>query len=240
MTELLPHHTIALPSIHKILIKMNDTSKAATDAKTILFDVGGKIFRVSCSLIDEWPESMLARLVSDTGHDDDSMEKPIFIDRNGDTFQVVLDFMRYGCIALPRNLPRRIFVREMDYYGIHVNDDEIVSPNLALEELDRLRKSLAVAELNHDMFLLAVHAYHKFIIRRMHYVIINNDDEIGLKRKPSDCCKHSMTASTVLSSNLDTWAKRIVYSLSRDQGFVFDAFLIGGGRECHTCQLPRC
>ena len=185
---------------------MNDTSKAATGTKTILFDVSGKIFRVSRSLIDEWPESMLARLVSDRWHDDDdSMEKPIFIDRNGDIFQVVLDFMRYGCIALPRNLPKRTFVREMDYYGIHVNDDEIVSPNSALEELDCLRKSLAVAELNHDMFLLAVHAYHKFMIRGMHYVIIKNDDEIGLKHKPSEYCKHSMMASMVLSSNLDTY-----------------------------------
>lgn len=192
---------------------MNNTSTKATtsaDAKTILFDVGGKMFRVSRSLIDNWPESMLARLVSDTWRQEggDSREeerRPIFVDRNGDTFQVVLDYMRYGCIALPRNLPRWSFIREVDYYGIHVNDDDIISPNSACEELDRLRESLAEAEMNHDMFVLAVHAYHKFMIGRTNFFLINNDDEIGLKRKPSEYYQHSMMASMVLSSNLKTY-----------------------------------
>jgi hypothetical protein len=37
---------------------------------------------------------MLGRLVSDTWNDDP--EKEVFIDRNGDIFPYVLDYLRYG------------------------------------------------------------------------------------------------------------------------------------------------
>jgi hypothetical protein len=40
---------------------------------------------------------MLARIVSDTWQEDPT--KPVFIDRNGSTFDLVLDYLRYGSIT---------------------------------------------------------------------------------------------------------------------------------------------
>ena len=58
----------------------------------VQFDVGGRLFKTSRSLIDKHEDTMLARLVSDTWQEDPT--KPVFIDRNGDIFAHVLDYLR--------------------------------------------------------------------------------------------------------------------------------------------------
>ena len=63
-------------------------------ADTVKFDVGGRLFKVGRDLVDKYADSVLATLVSDTWQEDP--EETVFIDRNGDTFAYVLDFMRYG------------------------------------------------------------------------------------------------------------------------------------------------
>ena len=45
-------------------------------------------------------------------------ENPMFIDRDGDKFGHVLDYLRYGSIELPVTIPQAMFQRELDYYGI--------------------------------------------------------------------------------------------------------------------------
>lgn len=84
--------------------------------KTVRFDVGGKLFKTARSLIDRHEGTMLARLVSDTWQEDPT--KPVFIDRNGDIFEQVLEYLRYGSIALPSKLPKSMFLRDLDFYGI--------------------------------------------------------------------------------------------------------------------------
>ena len=194
-------------------------------AETIVFNVGGKLAEVSRSLIEQWPNTMLARLALVTSHGDSS--EPIFIDRNGLTFQVVLDYLRQGSMVLPHNLPRLSFIRELDFYGIpHCGADivnldssvnelkrlkEIVSTaelnmNLysSVDELKRLEEIVATAELHHDMFLIAHHAYHQYMSGRKS-IYIGNEDDIGLKRFPTDYCKDSLMASMALSRNLKTY-----------------------------------
>ena len=56
----------------------------------VQFDVGGRLFKTSRSLIDKHEGTMLARLVSDTWQEDPT--KPVFIDRDGDIFAQVLNF----------------------------------------------------------------------------------------------------------------------------------------------------
>ena len=64
------------------------------DEATVKFNVGGKHFEVSRALIDEHADSMLRRLVSDTWNEDPS--KAVFIDRDGDIFAHILNYLRYG------------------------------------------------------------------------------------------------------------------------------------------------
>ena len=69
--------------------------RGAVVATVVKFNVGGKHFEVSRALIDEQnSDTMLGRLVSDTWSNDPS--KPVFIDRNGDIFSHLLDYLRYG------------------------------------------------------------------------------------------------------------------------------------------------
>ena len=61
---------------------------------TIKFNVGGKHFEVSRDLMEMHSETMLGKLVSEAWQQDP--EESVFIDRNGDTFAYVLDYLRYG------------------------------------------------------------------------------------------------------------------------------------------------
>ncbi len=64
------------------------------NSSTIKFNVGGRHFEVSRDLIDTHSETMLGKLVSDAWQEDP--EEEVFIDRNGDIFAHVLDYLRYG------------------------------------------------------------------------------------------------------------------------------------------------
>jgi hypothetical protein len=53
------------------------------------------------------------------------MDKPLFIDRDGDKFSYVLDYLHYGSIDLPPAIPKTMFQRELDYYGIAAEDGTV-------------------------------------------------------------------------------------------------------------------
>lgn len=84
--------------------------------KTVKFNVGGKEFETSYSLIAKQEGSMLARLVSETWLKDPS--KPVFIDRSYDIFAFILEYLRHGCVVLPPSISREMFHRDMDFYGM--------------------------------------------------------------------------------------------------------------------------
>jgi hypothetical protein len=113
--------------------------RCETMAETVQFDVGGKVFRVARSLIEQHDQTMLARLVSERwqtqcgGKKDGRETKPIFIDRNGDNFGFVLDYLRYGKVNLPCLVPKENFLRDLDYFGVAVvkDDDTVRSDSVA-------------------------------------------------------------------------------------------------------------
>ena len=64
---------------------------------------------------------MLSKMISDTWHHQqtsasDSDDKRIFIDRSGDIFQHILEYLRYGSVVLPISIPTEMFTRELEYY----------------------------------------------------------------------------------------------------------------------------
>lgn len=88
---------------------------------TVMLNVGGKRFETSRDLIDQQPDSMLSKMISDTWHhqqtsDSNSEDEPIFIKRSGDIFQHVLEYLRYGSVVLPISIPTEMFIRELEYY----------------------------------------------------------------------------------------------------------------------------
>lgn len=62
--------------------------------ETVKFNVGGRHFEVSRGLIEEHSDSVLGKLVSDAWTADPTAA--LFVDRDGDIFAHVLNYLRYG------------------------------------------------------------------------------------------------------------------------------------------------
>jgi hypothetical protein len=93
-----------------------------TNTPTVTFDVGGKIFKTSRSLIRQHEGTLLARLV-DTWQMDPT--KPIIIDRDGDTFRFILNYLCHGHITLPVAVSKEMFLLDVDFYGIALEEGTV-------------------------------------------------------------------------------------------------------------------
>ena len=127
---------------------------------TVKFNVGGRLFEVSRELIDKYPDTVLGTLVADTWKEDP--EETVFIDRNGDTFAHVLDFMRYGSIDLPVTIAKSMFDRELGFYGINFQEGAINE-----ESLTQVSNTFHLFKSKHDMFLLALEAYYQYCTKKI-------------------------------------------------------------------------
>ena len=82
--------------------------------QTVTFDVGGRIHKVSHLLLKKQPRCTLGQLRDRTT----DHNEPIFIDRDGDLFVYVLNYLREGEIELPTSVPKTTFLNELKYYHI--------------------------------------------------------------------------------------------------------------------------
>jgi hypothetical protein len=89
--------------------------------KTVKFNIGGRPYTVTRSLLDLYPNTMLARSASKHWQEDSETE--IFIERDGSIFRFVLNYMRDGKVNLPITESREAVIDELEYYGIEVLDD---------------------------------------------------------------------------------------------------------------------
>lgn len=73
----------------------------------IKLNVGGKIYKTSRSLLCRYRKSLLCELVSEKlkeKNHPNGKEKEIFIDRNGNRFEYILDFLRDGILIIENDL----------------------------------------------------------------------------------------------------------------------------------------
>ena len=108
------------------------TTTTENGGTTVRLNVGGHRYEVSRSLLELYPESMLARLISDEWNDNESNDDDgnpdddvIFIDRNGRRFEYVLDFMRDHEVNLPMTESLEAVKKELVYYGLMVDVDGV-------------------------------------------------------------------------------------------------------------------
>lgn len=111
---------------HQVKSHQTDQSNLVNDKEnkeptTVQFDVGGTVYKVSRSLVNAFPQTMLARLISKTWQIDPNAT--IFIDRNGERFLYILDYMRDKEVHLPLSIPKAALVRDLHYFGF---DDILV------------------------------------------------------------------------------------------------------------------
>jgi len=91
-------------------------------------------------------------MISDTWHHQqtsasDSDDKPIFIDRSGDIFQHVLEYLRYGSVVLPMSIPTEMFTRELEYYLLEYDASTITDGE---ERFAVLKKEHATMKEKYD------------------------------------------------------------------------------------------
>jgi hypothetical protein len=94
----------------------------------VLLDVSGTVYKVPKTLLEAHRNTMLARLVSERWRKDNenNEEEAIFINRNGDRFQYILDYMRDEEVHLPINVSKDAIVKDLDYFGFEdVNMNKI-------------------------------------------------------------------------------------------------------------------
>ena len=85
--------------------------------KTVKFNVGGPYFEMSCALIEQQPESMLAQMVLLYQKGDG--EKHVFINKICDTFHVVLDYLHSDSVVLSPVIPTEIFLHNSEFHGLN-------------------------------------------------------------------------------------------------------------------------
>ncbi|KAL7468547.1 hypothetical protein ACHAXS_008766 [Conticribra weissflogii] len=144
---------------------MEENTQHDDTPKIVTFDVGGKEFKISREFIEKQEGSMLASLVSDTWLKDPS--KPIFIDRNYSIFEWVLDYLRYGSVTLPNSIHRDMFLRDLDFYGIVLEEGSVKSTSLASEAVDlkiaitNIDDKKEELEAKRDILLFANYCYRR-------------------------------------------------------------------------------
>lgn len=106
--------------------QMNGTGSS----KTVKLNVGGKHFEVSRNLLEKEfknengnRSSMLSRLTSNRWVND--QDERIFIDCDGERFTYLLDYLRYGSVVLPINIPIDSFMKDLDYFCIPVQKGSV-------------------------------------------------------------------------------------------------------------------
>lgn len=90
------------------------------EADTIIsFLVGGQKFSIQREALNNYPESMLTRMVSNTGMKKSiSTDGSFIIDRNPVVFPFILDTYRKQRIIYPLIISKDDFNEELDYFGL--------------------------------------------------------------------------------------------------------------------------
>jgi len=95
-------------------------------ATTVKFNVGGKLYEVSKSLLHRFPNTLLAQKVSDAN------ASPIFIDRDPDRFAYCLDYMRDGGrLHLPEMITKSSILQDLKFLGFDDIDESLINDETA-------------------------------------------------------------------------------------------------------------
>jgi hypothetical protein len=175
------------------------SSNSNRNTATVRFDVGGTIYRVSRLLLEQHPNTMLARMVSKTWlceeEDNERKDEPLFIDRDGERFRYVLDFMRDGPnVSLPVTVSKEGFLKDLDYFGFDsVNPNDIsMCSSYTSKKMDELETK---GEMEDSCANLAHYCFFRFKTSNNPYDILMRSsytakemDELETKDEMEDKC----------------------------------------------------
>lgn len=108
-------------SIHKHsgLASFASHAKMASSGDMVMLNVGGRKYATSRATLSKDPNSMLALMFTKEHPTSRDRDGNYVIDRDGDTFKYVLNFLRDGSCVLPVTYQARAeLLREAEYYQV--------------------------------------------------------------------------------------------------------------------------
>jgi hypothetical protein len=99
--------------------------------KTVHFDVGGKIYKVAEDTLMKYENTVLAKMVSKNWNKGNNLE-PLYIDRNGERFQYILDWYRDGRITVPRTVAIEAVKGDASFFGLP--DDVVIEDTHSIDD----------------------------------------------------------------------------------------------------------
>ncbi len=88
-------------------------------ADLVELNVGGKLFTTTRSTLERHEGSFFEAMLSDRWETTMDSEGRYFIDRNGETFTHVLDYLRTD--EIPAGISRKMFYKELQYFNLPVD-----------------------------------------------------------------------------------------------------------------------
>lgn len=112
----------------------NTTKEGGATAATVTFNVGGIIYQVRRSLLEDHPNTLLARSASKLWTDNGNSGKSIFFDQDGQRFRFCLEYMRNGTVQLPLTESKVALLNDLQYYGFEDVDPDSINDSRAIVE----------------------------------------------------------------------------------------------------------
>jgi hypothetical protein len=103
--------------------------------KIVQLNVGGVRYEVAEDTLMRYEDTMLAKMISGKWKEGGNTE-PLFIDRNGERFQYILDWYRDGKITVPKTITVEAIKSETLFFGLPA--DAIIEETQSIYDYDHL------------------------------------------------------------------------------------------------------
>lgn len=108
---------------------------ATAEPQTVVFNVGGKPYEVEKDLILQQPNTLLAhKIISEPSKEEEKLEEsssesnlsesqraPVFIDKDPERFEYILEWYRNKKVSLPPTVSLAAFKKDAHYFGLPDN-----------------------------------------------------------------------------------------------------------------------
>ena len=121
-------------------------SNNSTTTTTIKLNVGGVFYEVPRSLFERYPDTMLGCMVKKHWENHDNQDRPMFIDRDGERFRYVLDYMRDKEANLPITISMSGFLKDMIYFGFEQEEIESKVKQGTLADMQTIATTMGANE----------------------------------------------------------------------------------------------
>ncbi|XP_005147708.1 potassium channel regulatory protein [Melopsittacus undulatus] len=119
-----------------------------SNREVVVLSVGGVRFVTRAATLQQFPESRLARMLSDDDQEFKLVNGEFFVDRDGTLFSYIMDFLRTLQVSLPTDFSDyQRLQREAEFYGLYTLADLLSQEHLLKPRLEILEVRFSLQEM---------------------------------------------------------------------------------------------